>query len=168
MRTISNETIVEKSPCIKPLSKLFSELAKAYVNNFIERLSHLGIDRYYYALVVIHHYKGNLSQTTLGQELCLDKASVVRVLDYLEAEDCILRKQNPNDRRAHLLELTPKALKMVPEIMKAVQETNAICLELAEEMGIKDFPAGMEQMRHALQSEHIDRYDIHFNEKENE
>jgi len=159
---------VDIQSCERPLGKLFSEMAKAYIGNFIARLSHLGISRNYYALVVIDHYKGNLSQTTLGQELFLDKASVVRMLDYLESEKCIVRKQNPDDRRAHLLELTPKALKMVPEIIKAVKETNAICLEMAEQMGCDNYQENMEKMQKALQSEHIDRYDIHFNEKEND
>lgn len=159
---------MDKNPCERPLGKLFSEMAKAYVGNFIARLGHLGISRNYYALVVIDHYKGNLSQTTLGEELFLDKASVVRMLDYLEAENCILRKQNPKDRRAHLLELTPKALEMVPEIVKAVRESNAICFEMAEDMGFKNFTENLEKMREALHAEHIDRYDIHFNEKSND
>lgn len=159
---------MDKNQYSRPLGKLFSEMAKAYVGNFIARLGHLDIHRNYYALVVIDHYKGNLSQTTLGQELFLDKASVVRMLDYLEEEGCIVRKQNPEDRRAHLLELTPKALEMVPEIKKAVQETNSICMDLAEEMGCKNFAEDLEKIQQALQAEHIDRYDIHFNEKEND
>jgi MarR family transcriptional regulator for hemolysin len=159
---------VENNLCERPLGKLFSEMAKAYVGNFIARLGHLGINRNYYALVVIDHYKGNLSQTTLGEELFLDKASVVRMLDYLEAEDCIMRKQNPKDRRAHLLKLTPKALEMVPEIKKAVRESNAICFDMAENMGCKNFPQNLEKMMEALHAEHIDRYDIHFNEKTND
>jgi len=159
---------VDNKQCERPLGKLFSEMAKAYVGNFIARLGHLGISRNYYALVVIDYYKGNLSQKTLGEELFLDKASVVRMLDYLEAEECIVRKQNPEDRRAHLLELTPKAMKMVPEIIKAVKETNSICLEMAGEMEDGNFLHTLEKMREALHAEHVDRYDIHFNEKEND
>jgi DNA-binding MarR family transcriptional regulator len=145
-----------------PLGKVFSELAKAYANQFIERLKDLPLKRYYYALIVIEAYQGDINQTLLGEELYLDKASVVRMLDYLEAEDCIRRVQNPQDRRAHLLELTPKALALIPEIKKALEETNAICLQVAHNQGINKLESTLTQMHQQLQSDSDTKYQIHF------
>ena len=145
-----------------PLGKVFSELAKAYVGYFIDQLRDLPISRYYYALVVIEDREGDLNQTDLAEELYLDKASIVRMLDYLEAEGCIVRRQNPRDRRAHLLELTPKALAMIPRIKRAVHETNAICLRQAAEQGVGDFFSTLSRVRAGLQSASDQAYQIHF------
>lgn len=145
-----------------PLGKVFGELAKAYANHFTERLKALPIQRYYYALVVIEAYGGNINQTMLGEELYLDKASVVRMLDYLETEDCIQRIQNPQDRRAHLLELTPKALAMLPAIKKALLETNTLCRKEVEALGVVKFETALEQIHQRLQTGNDRKYQIHF------
>lgn len=145
-----------------PFGKVFSELAKAYANHFTERLRDLPLKRYYYSLVVIEAYEGNINQTVLGEELYLDKASVVRMLDYLEAEECIRRVRDPQDRRAHLLELSPKALAMLPAIKKALHETNAICLNEVQALGISNFEDALEQIHHRLQSGGNSKFQIHF------
>lgn len=145
-----------------PFGKVFGELAKAYANHFTERLRELPLQRYYYSLVVIEAYGGNINQTVLGEELYLDKASVVRMLDYLETEDCIRRVQNPQDRRAHLLELSPKALAMLPEIKKALEETNALCIQEVQALGISNFETALEQIHQRLQSGTDRKFQIHF------
>lgn len=145
-----------------PFGKVFSELAKAYANHFIEQLKDLPIKRYYYALVIIEAYEGDINQTILGEELYLDKATVVRMLDYLEGENCIRRVQNPQDRRSHLLELTPHAKTMIPEINKAVQQSNSACLEEARALGINNLEVALERMSQALKSEGDAKYQIHF------
>jgi MarR family transcriptional regulator for hemolysin len=149
-----------------PFGKVFGELAKAYANHFTERLRDLPLQRYYYSLVVIEAYGGNINQTALGEELYLDKASVVRMLDYLEDEDCIRRVQNPQDRRAHLLELSPKALAMLPEIKEALQETNALCIKEVEALGITNFEAALAQIHQRLQTGNDRKFQIHFVPKE--
>lgn len=152
----------ENNPSAPPFGKIFSELAKAYANHFLEQLKDLPIKRYYYPLVIIEQYEGDINQTLLGEELYLDKASVVRMLDYLERENCIRRVQNPEDRRSHLLELTPKAKMMIPEIKKAAEQSNLACLEEARALGITNLEVALERMSQALKSEGDDKYQIHF------
>jgi len=146
----------------QPLGKVFTELAKAYAGSFVDRLRHLPINRYFYALVVIDQHSGNLSQTDLASELYVDKASLVRMLDYLEAEDCIVRKPNPRDRRAHILELTPKALAMIPEIADAIQSTNAGVAKQAQTLGIPDFEKVITALMRDFQSKSSSDYTIQF------
>lgn len=144
-----------------PLGRVFADLAREYIGIFNHRLEHLPIKRYYYALVVIDHYNGDLSQTTLGDELYLDKASVVRMLDYLEEAGCIKRCPNPCDRRAHILELTDKARDMIPEIVKAIELTNGICLKAFHKKNIGTFEADLNRVMENLQSEPKNKYKIH-------
>lgn len=155
-----------KPDCESPLGKVFGNLAKAYADAYSERLKGLPIDRYFYALVIIDTYAGELSQTTLADELMIDKATVVRMLDYLEENGCILRKPHPNDRRAHLLQLTPKARKMIPEIKKGIADTNALCLNIAKEQGCENFFELMEEMGGTLLSRGKGEFKIHFVRKD--
>lgn len=144
-----------------PLGRIFGDLAKEYIGIFNLRLQHLPINRYYYALIVIDAHEGDLSQTTLGDELYLDKASVVRMLDYLEEAGCITRCQNPCDRRAHILNLTEKARKMIPEIQKAIRDTNLISLTNIESPNTSSFEARLHQIMVNLKSEPKNQYKIH-------
>ena len=151
---------------ITPLGTLFSELAKEYVGIFARSLEHLPINRYFYALVVIDTHKGDLSQTTLGDAMWIDKASVVRMLDYLQDAGCILRTPNPNDRRAHILELTPKARRMIPEIKQAIELTNQICLKNLPGKTAAAFEAELETVKESLQNVPKRHFKLHFVQSE--
>jgi len=154
------------SNCESPYGKVFGQLAKAYADAYNERLKDLPIDRYFYALVVIDDYDGDLSQTLLAEELMVDKAMVVRMLDYLEEKNCILRKPHPTDRRAHLLELTPTALDLIPEIKKGIEDTNQLCNKLARERGLENFLVLMDEMGTALRSNGKGAFKLHFIRKD--
>lgn len=136
-----------------PLGRFFGELAKEYGGILTHSLEHLPINRYFDALLIIDNYRGDLSQTTLGEELHLDKASVVRMLDYLEQNKCIKRCPNPLDRRAHILQLTDKASEMIPDIKQATRNANLACLKKLPGRNITDFEAELESVLQSLQSE---------------
>lgn len=161
-KLFQSQLLTDHNSNFLPFGKVFSELAKAYADHFTTQLKDLPLKRYYYALVVIESYQGDINQTLLGEELYMDKASIVRMLDYLEAEKCIRRVQNPQDRRAHLLELSPKAKAMIPAIKKALQQSNIVCLEEARALGISNIELALEQMYHALQSGGDTKFQIHF------
>ena len=148
--------------CELPLGKVFGNLAKAYADAYSESLKGLPIDRYFYALVVIDDYAGDLSQTTLADELLMDKAMVVRMLDYLEANDCIIRETHPKDRRAHILKLTGNGLKLIPKIKEGIRETNAICARIASGSGLKNFSGLLKEMHAALLTQGVEAFKIHF------
>jgi len=51
--------------------------------------------------------RGGMSQRRLGELTQIEKSSMVLYLDALETGGWILRKSDPQDRRAHVVELTP-------------------------------------------------------------
>ena len=53
---------------------------------------------------------GPTSQITLGQDIGVDKASMVKFIDGLEKKKWVRRVQDKFDRRVKLVELTPKGL----------------------------------------------------------
>src|SRR3569623_656219 len=52
------------------------------------------------------HDRGGMSQRRLGEITLIEKSSMVLFLDALEAGGWVRRVRDPQDRRAHIVELT--------------------------------------------------------------
>jgi MarR family transcriptional regulator, lower aerobic nicotinate degradation pathway regulator len=66
--------------------------------------------------------EGPLSQQELGVRICVDRTTVVAVVDDLEHAGFVHRKRNPDDRRAYALEATESGRAWAVEARKAVLE----------------------------------------------
>lgn len=58
--------------------------------------------------VLIRLGEGPLSQHELGEQLGIDRTTVVELIDQLEKKRVVERRRNATDRRSYLLTLTPK------------------------------------------------------------
>ncbi|MDQ0449635.1 MarR family winged helix-turn-helix transcriptional regulator [Methylobacterium aerolatum] len=58
-------------------------------------------------LLLIGRHGGEPRQTTLAEAVGIEGPSLVRLLDQLGAQGFVLRKEDPTDRRAKVLSLTP-------------------------------------------------------------
>jgi DNA-binding MarR family transcriptional regulator len=69
--------------------------------------------------------RGGMSQRWLGELTRIEKSSMVIYLDALESEGWVRRKRDPEDRRAHIVELTLKGVrdfrKLGPRLLSAQQ-----------------------------------------------
>ncbi|MDZ7847284.1 MAG: hypothetical protein U5L96_11190 [Owenweeksia sp.] len=54
---------------------------------------------------------------------------MVRIVDYLHKANLVQRKENPDDRREHLLKATHKGRNSIPTIRQAMLATNELSLE---------------------------------------
>ena len=52
--------------------------------------------------------EGPVSQQSLGEQLGIDRTTVVELMDQLEEQGVVVRRRNPVDRRSYALHLTPK------------------------------------------------------------
>jgi len=116
-------------PPIQPLGRFLSLTGKSFLHLLCEELSDLDIDRNYFALILIEHGEGNLTQKELAGQLETDKVSVVRVVDYLSAKGYVQRVGSLVDRRKYCLTLTDKAKEVLPGIKKSMQEITATAFE---------------------------------------
>jgi DNA-binding MarR family transcriptional regulator len=132
--TIHSATFQPDMPLTLPLNML----TKRYVGVMFRTLAHVGIEKYYTAMLVIGKAGGNLNQQTLADELHIDKATVVRMVDYLADREFIVRKQNPDDRREYFLVLTPKACEAMQEISATISQLNEV---IFSNFSGKPFPA---------------------------
>lgn len=111
-----------------PLGKTFASLTKLYIGAISEQLKQLDIERYYYVLLVISE-NNELTQKQLGEAIGHDKATMVRIVDYLQKKKYVKRKQNAADRRAHFITLTDKAETIIPDIRNAFEYVDTIALQ---------------------------------------
>jgi DNA-binding MarR family transcriptional regulator len=51
---------------------------------------------------------GAISQHELGEQLGIDRTTMVELIDDLEAQGVVVRQRNSDDRRAYSIQLTPK------------------------------------------------------------
>jgi len=52
--------------------------------------------------------EGPVSQQALGEQLGIDRTTVVELIDQLEQQGVVVRRRNPADRRSYALHLTPR------------------------------------------------------------
>ncbi len=112
-----------------PLGVLFALLTKWYVGALTLKLNTLPIDRYFYVVTVIDEMKGEVTQKELAEMVWVDKASMVRILDYLTEKGVIERIQDPSDRRAYRIRTTKVGQEIVPLIRNAYEEVHRSAVE---------------------------------------
>jgi DNA-binding MarR family transcriptional regulator len=70
--------------------------------------------------------EGPLSQQALGERICIDRTTIVSVVDDLEAAGFLERRRDPDDRRAYALHVTRKGKtwleRMTPQVLAAERE----------------------------------------------
>ncbi|MEE8479073.1 MAG: MarR family transcriptional regulator [Candidatus Neomarinimicrobiota bacterium] len=62
---------------------------------------------------------GSMSQKTIGEKLLRSSGNIVKVVDNLERDGLVLRKQNKKDRRANLIILTDMGHKVIKSIFQS-------------------------------------------------
>jgi MarR family transcriptional regulator for hemolysin len=135
-----------------PLTFPLSLLTKQYVGVMFRKLAHVGIEKYYTAMIIIEKAGGKLNQQNLADELLIDKASVVRMVDYLVDKGFVVRQQNPDDRREYFLVLTPEANGAMTEIRQAISQLNELVFASFTEAEKKQFWKAIGQINDTLSS----------------
>lgn len=131
-----------------PLGYWYALISQQYLHVLRMELAHLGLDRWYLALVHLAEADGPVTQQELADRMHLDKATMVRVIDHLSAGGYVQRERCPNDRRKHHLALLPKARPAVKEIKKAFHAVNDLAFA---DMKATDRQLIMAQLRPMLE-----------------
>ena len=124
-----------------PLGKYFGVLTKQYVSILTSKLEELPIDRYFFPLLIIAKNSGEISQKELAKHLFADKVTIVRIIDYLEKMEMVVRVVNDDDRRSYHLFSTQKAERFIPLIENAMHETDELFISFID----PDFRATFKQ-----------------------
>ena len=137
---------------VEPISRKLIRLGKLYLGELEKATSHLDINQYYYVLTLICYHDGKLTQKALGDMLGKDKSAMVSIIDNLSENGFVFREVNPADRREHLLSVTEKAKKAVPDIVNAFEHMNNAMTENIPEDDMAVFYNVLLQMQQNLNS----------------
>jgi DNA-binding MarR family transcriptional regulator len=88
------------------LTPLLSRLSRVVYRRTSEEVLGMRL-KDYVALANLGERTG-ISQQEMGSMLCVDANNLVILLNELEASGFALRRRDPNDRRRHLVDITPK------------------------------------------------------------
>ncbi len=121
-------------------------LSETYLSIMSEKMKPYGMERYFVPFMHLYKHSGAITQKDLCCVLKRDKVSIMRIVDYLSDIGLLKRKQDPNDRRCQILEITPKAHAMVPRIEQAAEETNDLLFKDFTSEERADFKRGMEKL----------------------
>lgn len=124
-----------------------SESLNARLNKHLSDVN-LTISQFGTLEVLLH--LGPLNQRTIGEKLLKSGGNITMVIDNLEKMGYVVRKTDPNDRRAVLIHLTPRGQKFIsdyfPKHLERIKNEFAVFTEdekktladLCKKLGLKE------------------------------
>ena len=100
----------------------------------------------HYAFIISICRVPGRSQEEIAKDLCLNKSTVARALNYLEVNGYILRTPLPTDKRQFSVHPTDKALGVLPEIRQASREWRDKLAEGISDEEMEIFNSVLERM----------------------
>jgi len=79
-----------------------------------------GLSPFHYAVLALLEEDPRETQAAIADALGYDRSHVVRLLDELEERDLVVRKRDPEDRRRHVVKMTPEGRKMLAKLRAIV------------------------------------------------
>ena len=100
----------------------------------------------HYAFILAICKEPGRSQEELARELCINKSTVARNLNYLEEKGYISRNAVPSDKRQFSVFPTDKALDVLPQIKSASAQWMSLLSEDIDENELDIFNRVLERM----------------------
>jgi MarR family transcriptional regulator, lower aerobic nicotinate degradation pathway regulator len=114
---------------------LLKRLGLAIKDRSLQAFEGSGLHPQHYAVLSLLHEQPREAQATIADALGYDRSQLVGLLDELERKGLVERRRDPDDRRRHLVSLTPAGKKTygrLREIAKQLEEEFLAPLDAAE------------------------------------
>jgi DNA-binding MarR family transcriptional regulator len=92
---------------------LLKRLGYAVKERAAEAYEQTGLHPYHHAILLVLDEGSRETQGAIADTLGYDRGQLVGLLDELEERGLVERRRDPNDRRRHLVRLTPDGKKML-------------------------------------------------------
>lgn len=127
--------------------KMLNNISRSQAIYRHRRVSADDIQTGHYAFVLAICGKPGRSQEELARELCINKSTVARNLNYLEENGYITRTPLPNDKRCFSVYPTEKMLAILPEVKQASIEWMQLLSDGIPEKELAVFNSVLERMQ---------------------
>lgn len=88
---------------------------------FTQEAGDLGFSPTQYSALAFAHIEPGIHQNTMGERIALDRSSVTKCLEGLEARGFVRREVDPSDKRARLIYITPEGEEMLIQVCAAAR-----------------------------------------------
>lgn len=127
--------------------KMLNNISRSQAIYRGNRVSAEDLQSSHYAFVLAVCREPGRSQEEIAAELCVNKSTVTRNLNYLEEKGYITRTPLPNDKRQFSVHPTDKMLKVLPEIKSSSLEWMSLLSEGIPEKELETFNSVLERMQ---------------------
>lgn len=103
---------------------LANHMARLFALGLQERIRPLGLAPAQFMTLLELWNEENLTQKDLVQRLDVEQATIANTLNRMQRDGLIERHENPDDRRAQMIRLTPKARALREDATRAAQVQN--------------------------------------------
>ncbi len=103
------------------INRTATALARAITLDFKER--NIPINKEQFSVLIILWKKDGCAQQVLSEYTNRDKPGITRLIDTMEREGLVYRKQDPFDRRSNKIYLTEKGNSLKEEVIASVKYT---------------------------------------------
>jgi DNA-binding MarR family transcriptional regulator len=100
---------------------LLKRLGFALKERSLEVFAEAGLSPYHHAVLSVLDEEPRETQAMIADALGYDRSHIVRLLDELEERELVVRKRDPEDRRRHVVKLTPDGRTMLRRLRAIVQ-----------------------------------------------
>ncbi len=128
-RAVDEPLNMDESPARESVGFLLVRAAQRMHLLAEERLRPLGLDslRHFGILAMIDHF-GPVTQQQLGTTICVDRSTMVGLIDALEQGGWVVRHPDESDRRAHRIHITETGKATLGQARSALKQTEDECL----------------------------------------
>lgn len=113
---------LRQSPARNSVGFLLAMAAHRFREHYERTLEPLGLQtRHFGILATIRHF-GPVPQQRLVNSVCIDRSTMVSLVDELENAGLVERRPDPNDRRAHRVHLTRAGSKAHSAALERLEE----------------------------------------------
>ncbi|MER6301140.1 MarR family transcriptional regulator [Kitasatospora sp. NPDC001539] len=96
--------------------RLLRQAADRFSDRLAGALADRGVRPKDHAVLATLAAQGPGAQQALGEQLGIDRTSMVGLIDQLEEQGWVVRRRNPADRRAYRIELTDAGARLAAEL----------------------------------------------------
>ena len=144
--TVASATILLERYIMSRFMKILNNISRSQAIYRGSRISADDLQSGHYAFILTVCRETGRSQEDIAKELCVNKSTVARNINYLEEKGYVSRKALPFDKRQFSVYPTEKALAVLPEIKEVSNEWMKLLSEGIPESELDIFDSVLRRM----------------------